>query len=165
MKTLTDSMILDKIDVENIIFLIGTGVFFFFAYIFIIVFLANPNKSKKLIIQCTIGMLIFVGLGCGSLYLVNYANDIKEDYKVEIATVVKKNKYKGGTQKHDSRSKEYAIYVEFEDGDKGYYKLHEPTRFEDIEIGDKVYVVIKTTRSNLVDCAYPIDEYTYTGEH
>lgn len=172
---LTDETILNNIQVETTFLFIATGIFVFFAFIFVIIYFARKGSvkaleneyerrkmKKKLLVQCLIGMGIFVFLAVGSLKIAKDANDNLDNYVVKVATVTSKN-----IENKQSR-RQYYIFVEF-DGEKKQHQIKESIRYDEIKEGEQVYVVVKNGTSNkkskhLADAAWPVDKYQYVGD-
>ena len=181
LKQLTDETILDNIQVETTFLFIATGIFVFFALLFVIIYFARKGSvksieneyerrkmKKKLLVQCLIGMGIFVFLAFGSLKIAKDARYNIDNYVVKIATVTDKKQNLNDKKTHDISKIKHFVYVQF-DGDDIQYKITEPARFDEIKEGDQVYVVVKNGTSNkkrkhLASAAWPVDKYEYVGD-
>ena len=167
---LTDEMIIEDVLGNINMLYAGVGAFFLMAGIFVFAYICGIGKAKniedayekkvfkkRMLKQCFIGAGICAILASALLVLIENRKNNVGNYHIEIATVTDKRKSERSEHRY------HKIYI-----DKYNGAIDEAGRYDEIDVGDKVYIVVRNSNANdsgdLEDCLYTLDKYVYVGD-
>ena len=170
MKELTDEMVQKSINSDNFIGIIMLIILLIFTIIFICMMIGlkiqlkeeqEEKKAKDLknnIIGLFVATIIFSLLDLGCIFMIKDSYGNKDNWRIEIDTITSLSHYTDyetdsniGNEVYEARVGEYSRRIKISEEE-----------YNNLEKGDKVYVVIKG--ESLVVDLWDTKEYKYVGD-